>query len=44
MVVGLAGWLTVKHGLVVDSLLECTIVLADGQIVKASASENEDLF
>ena len=38
------GWLTVKHGLVVDNLLECTIVLADGRIVKASASENEDLF
>jgi hypothetical protein len=38
------GWLTVKHGLVVDSLLECTVVLASGQIVKASASSNEDLF
>lgn len=38
------GWLTVKHGLVVDSLLECTVVLADGRIVKSSSSENEDLF
>ncbi|KAL5114013.1 hypothetical protein ACEQ8H_008118 [Pleosporales sp. CAS-2024a] len=38
------GWLTVKHGLVVDNLLECTVVLADGHIVKVSASENEDLF
>jgi FAD/FMN-containing dehydrogenase len=38
------GWLTVKHGLVVDNLLECTVVLSDGQIVIASATENEDLF
>ncbi|OAL00196.1 FAD-binding domain-containing protein [Phaeosphaeriaceae sp. SRC1lsM3a] len=38
------GWLTAKHGLVVDSLLECTIVLADGRVVTASESENEDLF
>ncbi|KAF2821977.1 FAD binding domain-containing protein [Ophiobolus disseminans] len=38
------GWLTVKYGLVVDNLLECTIVLADGRIVKASSTENEDLF
>lgn len=38
------GWLTVKHGLVVDSLLEVTVVLADGQVVTASASLNADLF
>jgi hypothetical protein len=38
------GWLTSKHGLVIDNLLECTVVLAEGRIVKASASENEDLF
>jgi hypothetical protein len=38
------GWLTVKYGLVIDNLLECTVVLADGRIVKASTSENEDLF
>jgi hypothetical protein len=38
------GWLTVKHGLVVDNLISCTVVLADGSIVKASADENEDLF
>ncbi|CAO2651774.1 Nn.00g000570.m01.CDS01 [Neocucurbitaria sp. VM-36] len=35
---------TVKHGLVADNLLECTVVLADGRIVKSSATENEDLF
>ncbi|KAH7380511.1 FAD binding domain-containing protein [Phaeosphaeria sp. MPI-PUGE-AT-0046c] len=38
------GWLTVKHGLVIDSLLECTVVLADGRVVTASSGENEDLF
>tara|TARA_R110002003_G_scaffold61_2_gene5527 strand:+ start:39842 stop:40465 length:624 start_codon:yes stop_codon:yes gene_type:complete len=38
------GWLTVKHGLVVDNLLECTVALANGDIVKASETENEDLF
>jgi hypothetical protein len=38
------GWLSVKHGLVIDNVLECTVVLAGGQIVKASNSENEDLF
>ncbi|KAF1847770.1 Glucooligosaccharide oxidase [Cucurbitaria berberidis CBS 394.84] len=38
------GFLTVKHGLVADNLLECTVVLADGRIVKSSASENTDLF
>ncbi|KAI4621293.1 uncharacterized protein J4E87_006921 [Alternaria ethzedia] len=38
------GWLTVKHGLVVDNLISCTVVLADGSIVKASTDENPDLF
>ncbi|KAJ4376088.1 hypothetical protein N0V83_001369 [Neocucurbitaria cava] len=38
------GWLSVKHGLVADNLLECTVVLADGRIVTSSASENEDLL
>jgi hypothetical protein len=38
------GWLSVKYGLVIDNLLECTLVLADGRIVRASQSENEDLF
>ncbi|CAN9123568.1 unnamed protein product [Alternaria alternata] len=38
------GWLTVKHGLVVDNLISCTVVLADGSIVKASNDEYQDLF
>ncbi|KAG9193603.1 hypothetical protein G6011_03638 [Alternaria panax] len=38
------GWLTVKHGLVVDNLISCTIVLADGNIVKASNDDYQDLF
>ena len=38
------GWLTGRHGLTIDSLLEVTMVLADGSIKKASACENSDLF
>lgn len=38
------GWLSGKHGLVIDNLLAVQIVLADGSIVTASESENHDLF
>jgi hypothetical protein len=38
------GWLTGTHGLVIDNLLEVEYVLADGNIVKASRTENPDLF
>jgi FAD/FMN-containing dehydrogenase len=38
------GWLAGKYGLTCDNLLAVDIVTADGQLVKASASENEDLF
>ena len=38
------GWLVRKHGLALDNLLSAEIVLADGRLVTASASENEDLF
>ena len=38
------GYLTRHCGLTIDNLLEANMVLADGRIVKASASENEDLF
>jgi hypothetical protein len=41
---GGVGWLVRKCGMSIDSLLSCQIVLADGRIVTASASENEDLF
>lgn len=40
------GWLSGTHGLVVDNLLSCEVevVLASGDIVRASKDENADLF
>ncbi len=38
------GWLMRKHGLTIDNLLEVELVTADGEIVRASNDENEDLF
>ncbi|KAL9623675.1 MAG: hypothetical protein Q9160_002131 [Pyrenula sp. 1 TL-2023] len=38
------GWLTYKHGLVVDNLLSATVVVASGEIVTATPTENTDLF
>jgi FAD/FMN-containing dehydrogenase len=38
------GWLNGKFGLVCDNLLSADVVTADGQVVVASAKENEDLF
>lgn len=38
------GWLSGQHGLVIDNLVECTMVLADGKVVSCSAEEEEDLF
>jgi FAD/FMN-containing dehydrogenase len=38
------GWLSRRWGLTVDNLLSVRVVLADGQIVRAAADENEDLF
>ena len=41
---GGAGHLRRKHGLTIDNLLSVEIVTADGQLRRASATENEDLF
>ncbi len=41
---GGVGWLMGKFGLSVDNLLSADMVTADGGFVKASASENSDLF
>jgi FAD/FMN-containing dehydrogenase len=38
------GWLQRKHGLTIDQLLTVDLVTADGEFVKASESENPDLF
>jgi FAD/FMN-containing dehydrogenase len=38
------GWLMGKYGLALDNLLSVDIVTAEGEILKASADENADLF
>jgi FAD/FMN-containing dehydrogenase len=38
------GWLVRKYGLTVDNLLSVDMVLADGQHLTASPTENADLF
>ena len=38
------GWLMRKYGLAVDNLRSVDIVTADGQLRKASPTENQDLF
>ncbi|TMI88949.1 MAG: FAD-binding oxidoreductase [Bacteroidetes bacterium] len=38
------GWLLRKHGMALDNLLSIDIVTADGQLVTADATQNEDLF
>ncbi len=38
------GWLTGKHGLTLDNLLAADVVTADGQLLRASATEHADLF
>lgn len=38
------GWLAGKHGLACDNLLSIELVTAEGEIVRASDTENSDLF
>lgn len=38
------GWLTRKHGIAADNLIGAEVVTADGQVARASARENPDLF
>ena len=41
---GGVGWLVRKHGLSCDNLIEADIVTAEGVLLKANASENQELF
>jgi FAD/FMN-containing dehydrogenase len=38
------GWLARQHGLACDNVVSCTVVTADGDVVRASADEHPDLF
>ncbi|MFV1979654.1 MAG: FAD-binding oxidoreductase [Rhodothermia bacterium] len=38
------GWLTRKHGLTIDNLVSAEVVTVEGEKLRASAGENEDLF
>ncbi|XGV96125.1 MAG: FAD-binding oxidoreductase [Leptolyngbya sp. BL-A-14] len=38
------GWLTRKYGMTIDNLISVAVVTADGQQLRASTTENADLF
>ncbi|KAL2869385.1 FAD-binding oxidoreductase [Aspergillus lucknowensis] len=38
------GWLTGRHGLIIDSLVGVRVVLADGSVFEASEDAHQDLF
>src|SRR2546427_230121 len=41
---GGAGWMVREYGLTIDNMLSADIVIADGQLLTASADTNRDLF
>jgi FAD/FMN-containing dehydrogenase len=41
---GGVGWMRRKHGMSCDNLIGADVVLSDGRLVRASATENADLF
>jgi FAD/FMN-containing dehydrogenase len=41
---GGVGWLLRKYGMSIDNLISCQVVTADGAVLTASSSTNEDLF
>ncbi|KAG8708335.1 hypothetical protein FRC08_018942 [Ceratobasidium sp. 394] len=38
------GWLCSQHGLVVDNLVQATVITASGDILTASENKNQDLY
>jgi FAD/FMN-containing dehydrogenase len=38
------GWISRKYGMTIDSLISADVVTADGRLVRASETENADLF
>ena len=41
---GVQGWLVGKYGSAADNLVSADVVTADGRLLTASVTENEDLF
>ena len=41
---GGVGWLVRKYGMTIDNLVSARVVTAEGKVLHASATENEDLF